>query len=97
MVDVKSKSVNRVVVEIILIRIRPIGYFFYITLVGMYLVIGSIMIVKHILKRKYNAMLETERLNMRREGHFIKPAFFKTTDEGEPIWHDRQSDLKKHT
>lgn len=29
-----------------------------------------------------------ERLNMRREGHFLKPAFFKTTDEGEPIWHD---------
>lgn len=30
----------------------PSGYFFYITLVGMYLVIGSIMIVKRILKRK---------------------------------------------
>lgn len=29
-----------------------------------------------------------ERLTMRREGHFKKPAFFKKTDEGKPIWHD---------
>lgn len=29
-----------------------------------------------------------ERLLMRREGHFRKPAFFKKSDEGKPIWHD---------
>ena len=29
-----------------------------------------------------------ERLHMRREGHFMKKAFFRTTDDGEPIWHD---------
>lgn len=29
-----------------------------------------------------------ERLSMRREGHYKKPAFFKRTSEGEPIWHD---------
>jgi [ribosomal protein S5]-alanine N-acetyltransferase len=29
-----------------------------------------------------------ERLSMRREGFFRKPAFFKKTDEGKPIWHD---------
>jgi RimJ/RimL family protein N-acetyltransferase len=29
-----------------------------------------------------------ERLNMRREGHFLKPAFFEKTAEGAPQWHD---------
>jgi RimJ/RimL family protein N-acetyltransferase len=29
-----------------------------------------------------------ERLLMRREGHFKKPAFFKKSPEGKPIWHD---------
>lgn len=29
-----------------------------------------------------------ERLKMRREGHFRKPAFFKRSSEGTPIWHD---------
>ncbi|MDF2540371.1 MAG: GCN5-related N-acetyltransferase [Herbinix sp.] len=29
-----------------------------------------------------------ERLGMRREGHFIKPVFFKRDIEGQPIWHD---------
>lgn len=29
-----------------------------------------------------------ERLNMRREGHFIKKAFFSKSPEGNPIWHD---------
>jgi ribosomal-protein-alanine N-acetyltransferase len=29
-----------------------------------------------------------ERLKMRREGHFKKPAFFKKTQDGKPIWHD---------
>lgn len=29
-----------------------------------------------------------ERLSMRREGYFKKPAFFKKTEEGKPIWHD---------
>ncbi|WP_234340140.1 GNAT family N-acetyltransferase [Gorillibacterium timonense] len=29
-----------------------------------------------------------ERLSMRRGGHFRKPAFFKKTDDGKPIWHD---------
>jgi [ribosomal protein S5]-alanine N-acetyltransferase len=29
-----------------------------------------------------------ERLGMRREGHFKKPAYFKTDSEGRPIWHD---------
>ncbi|WP_066499602.1 GNAT family N-acetyltransferase [Abyssisolibacter fermentans] len=29
-----------------------------------------------------------ERLSMRREGHFIKPAFFEKSNEGKPIWHD---------
>jgi ribosomal-protein-alanine N-acetyltransferase len=29
-----------------------------------------------------------ERLLMRREGHFRKPAFFKKSNEGKPIWHD---------
>lgn len=29
-----------------------------------------------------------ERLSMRREGFFKKPAFFKKTEEGKPIWHD---------
>ncbi len=29
-----------------------------------------------------------ERLSMRREGYFKKPAFFVTTDEGKPLWHD---------
>ncbi|MEK3833821.1 MULTISPECIES: GNAT family N-acetyltransferase [unclassified Paenibacillus] len=29
-----------------------------------------------------------ERLNMRREGHFKKKAFFKRTDDGQPVWHD---------
>lgn len=29
-----------------------------------------------------------ERLSMRREGHFKKPAFFKRSIDGEPIWHD---------
>jgi len=29
-----------------------------------------------------------ERLGMRREGHFKKPAYFKETAEGKAIWHD---------
>lgn len=29
-----------------------------------------------------------ERLFMRREGHHPKIAFFRTTDDGNPIWHD---------
>ncbi len=29
-----------------------------------------------------------ERLLMRREGHFRKPAFFRKSNEGNPIWHD---------
>lgn len=29
-----------------------------------------------------------ERLFMRREGHFRKPAFFEKSNEGKPIWHD---------
>ncbi|MBY9077401.1 GNAT family N-acetyltransferase [Paenibacillus sp. HN-1] len=29
-----------------------------------------------------------ERLNMRREGHFKKEAFFRRTDDGQPLWHD---------
>lgn len=29
-----------------------------------------------------------ERLSMRREGYYIKPAFFNKTPEGKPIWHD---------
>lgn len=29
-----------------------------------------------------------ERLSMRREGHYRKPAFFKRTAAGNPIWHD---------
>ena len=29
-----------------------------------------------------------ERLNMRREGHFYKKAFFKRDEKGMPIWHD---------
>lgn len=29
-----------------------------------------------------------ERVNMKREGHFRKPAFFKTDSDGKPIWHD---------
>lgn len=29
-----------------------------------------------------------ERLRMRREGHFRKPAFFKRSPEGQPLWHD---------
>lgn len=29
-----------------------------------------------------------ERLSMRREGHFKKPAFFKKTDDEKPMWHD---------
>jgi RimJ/RimL family protein N-acetyltransferase len=29
-----------------------------------------------------------ERLSMKREGYFRKPAFFQTTGEGKPIWHD---------
>ena len=29
-----------------------------------------------------------ERLLMRREGHFKKPAFFTKSNEGTPIWHD---------
>ncbi len=29
-----------------------------------------------------------ERLQMRREGHFKKAAFFRTTENGQPIWHD---------
>lgn len=29
-----------------------------------------------------------ERLSMRREGHFKKPAYFKKTIDGKPIWHD---------
>jgi Acetyltransferases, including N-acetylases of ribosomal proteins len=29
-----------------------------------------------------------ERLSMRREGHFKKPAFFRKSDDGKPIWHD---------
>lgn len=29
-----------------------------------------------------------ERLGMRREGHFLKPNFFKRDENGEPIWHD---------
>ncbi len=29
-----------------------------------------------------------ERLGMRREGHFKKPAFFTKTPEGKPLWHD---------
>jgi [ribosomal protein S5]-alanine N-acetyltransferase len=29
-----------------------------------------------------------ERLHMRREGHFKKAAFFRTTADGQPIWHD---------
>lgn len=29
-----------------------------------------------------------ERLLMRREGHFRKPAFFHKSNEGKPIWHD---------
>lgn len=29
-----------------------------------------------------------ERLSMRREGYFRKIAFFKSTPEGKPIWHD---------
>jgi [ribosomal protein S5]-alanine N-acetyltransferase len=29
-----------------------------------------------------------ERLQMRREGHFRKPAFFKKSPDGKPLWHD---------
>jgi RimJ/RimL family protein N-acetyltransferase len=29
-----------------------------------------------------------ERLSMRREGHFLQKAFFRKTQEGEPLWHD---------
>lgn len=29
-----------------------------------------------------------ERLLMRREGHFRKPAFFRKSSEGKPVWHD---------
>lgn len=29
-----------------------------------------------------------ERLMMKREAHFRKPAFFKKSNEGNPIWHD---------
>ena len=29
-----------------------------------------------------------ERLNMRREGHFLKKAFFKLDGQGNPLWHD---------
>jgi RimJ/RimL family protein N-acetyltransferase len=29
-----------------------------------------------------------ERLGMRREAHFKKPAFFRKTQDGKPIWHD---------
>ena len=29
-----------------------------------------------------------ERLSMRREGHFKKPAFFTKSIDGKPIWHD---------
>jgi RimJ/RimL family protein N-acetyltransferase len=29
-----------------------------------------------------------ERLGMRREGHFIKPAFFSMKPDGKPAWHD---------
>lgn len=29
-----------------------------------------------------------ERLKMRREGHFKKPAFFRKTQDGKPAWHD---------
>jgi ribosomal-protein-alanine N-acetyltransferase len=29
-----------------------------------------------------------ERLGMRREGHFMKKAFFKRDEKGEPMWHD---------
>ena len=29
-----------------------------------------------------------ERLLMRREGHFKKPAFFGKSNEGKPMWHD---------
>ena len=29
-----------------------------------------------------------ERLDMRREGHLIKPAYFRKTPDGKPIWHD---------
>lgn len=29
-----------------------------------------------------------ERLSMRREGHFKLPAFFRRSEDGEPLWHD---------
>ena len=29
-----------------------------------------------------------ERLNMRREGHFLQSAFFKRDKQGNPVWHD---------
>ncbi|SEU19583.1 GNAT family N-acetyltransferase [Paenibacillus sp. NFR01] len=29
-----------------------------------------------------------ERLGMRREGHLLQEAFFRSTDDGRPIWHD---------
>lgn len=29
-----------------------------------------------------------ERLQMRKEGHFRKPAFFSSSDKGTPLWHD---------
>jgi RimJ/RimL family protein N-acetyltransferase len=29
-----------------------------------------------------------ERLHMRREGHFLKPAFFEKSPDGNPLWHD---------
>ncbi len=29
-----------------------------------------------------------ERLSMRREGDYLKPAFLKKTPDGQPIWHD---------
>lgn len=29
-----------------------------------------------------------ERLEMRREGHYKKPAFFKKNTDGKPVWHD---------
>ncbi|MDR2932966.1 MAG: GNAT family N-acetyltransferase [Oscillospiraceae bacterium] len=29
-----------------------------------------------------------ERLNMRREGHFLQKVFFKRDDNGNPMWHD---------
>lgn len=29
-----------------------------------------------------------ERLSMRREGYYKKPAFFRKTHDGKPIWHD---------